>query len=456
MPEVRYVGPWQSNHLYLKGDVVYRNGVKYRAAVNIETGEVPGVGTSWVAPEPLELVITSLNTDGTIPSSTVQGGGGAPQDLPTLDALGVATDAELAAHVAAGNPHPVYATDTDLANHEADTTSIHGLANTANVVLTNDSRLADSRTPLSHLHVIGDSTNLQSSLDSKSATTHNHDASYATVGHTHAGTAIPAGLIAMWGGLAANIPAGWLLCDGQNGTPDLRSRFIKGAVTDPGATGGATTHSHTVTQPAAHPLLSHSAHSGATVGNHAFTQPGAHSNHAVTQATSHVFTQPGTHSAHVFTQPGSHSAHAFTQPTIAWPAGVPTQATHTHDAHTLTASGSSGATRVSAPTTHSAIAAAISWPAGVPTNSAGAVDAHSAHSGGAVDAHSAHSGGAVDAHSGTAVDAHSAHSGGAVDAHSVGQASAHSDHASQTHSGAAVDTVNSEPAYYALCFIQKT
>lgn len=40
---------------------------------------------------------------------------------------------------------------------------------------------------------------------------------------------IPAGLIAMWGGVASDIPNGWNLCDGTNGTPDLRDRFIVGA-----------------------------------------------------------------------------------------------------------------------------------------------------------------------------------------------------------------------------------
>ena len=40
-----------------------------------------------------------------------------------------------------------------------------------------------------------------------------------------------------------------------------------------------------------------------------------------------------------------------------------------------------------------------------------------------------------------------------MDAHYVTQPS---QHAAQSHSGAAVDTVNNEPAYYALCFIQKT
>ena len=33
----------------------------------------------------------------------------------------------------------------------------------------------------------------------------------------------------MWSGKVDEIPAGWSLCDGGNGTPDLRSRFIVGA-----------------------------------------------------------------------------------------------------------------------------------------------------------------------------------------------------------------------------------
>ena len=40
---------------------------------------------------------------------------------------------------------------------------------------------------------------------------------------------IPAGLIDMWSGSVANVPSGWALCDGSNGTPDLRDRFIVGA-----------------------------------------------------------------------------------------------------------------------------------------------------------------------------------------------------------------------------------
>jgi microcystin-dependent protein len=42
----------------------------------------------------------------------------------------------------------------------------------------------------------------------------------------------PSGGIIMWAGSIVAIPAGWRLCDGTNGTPDLRSRFVVGAGTD--------------------------------------------------------------------------------------------------------------------------------------------------------------------------------------------------------------------------------
>ncbi len=39
-------------------------------------------------------------------------------------------------------------------------------------------------------------------------------------------TRLPQGLISMWSG--EEIPTGWALCDGTNGTPDLRGRFVVG------------------------------------------------------------------------------------------------------------------------------------------------------------------------------------------------------------------------------------
>ncbi|PLX99799.1 MAG: hypothetical protein C0622_09860 [Desulfuromonas sp.] len=37
---------------------------------------------------------------------------------------------------------------------------------------------------------------------------------------------IPYGGIIMWSGTVANIPDGWALCDGTNGTPNLKGRFV--------------------------------------------------------------------------------------------------------------------------------------------------------------------------------------------------------------------------------------
>ena len=65
-------------------------------------------------------------------------------------------------------------------------------------------------------------------------------------------TRLPSGVILMWSGSIATIPTGWVLCDGTNGTPNLRDRFIVGAGStySVAATGGSkdatlVSHSHT-------------------------------------------------------------------------------------------------------------------------------------------------------------------------------------------------------------------
>ena len=59
---------------------------------------------------------------------------------------------------------------------------------------------------------------------------------------------IPRGVIVLWHGLIVAIPEGWIICDGSNGTPDLREKFVKGAAaaTEAGTTGGSATHTHGV------------------------------------------------------------------------------------------------------------------------------------------------------------------------------------------------------------------
>ncbi|EMA57163.1 hypothetical protein [Halorubrum lipolyticum] len=40
---------------------------------------------------------------------------------------------------------------------------------------------------------------------------------------------VPSGVITMWSGSTGDVPSGWTLCDGSDGTPDLRDRFVAGA-----------------------------------------------------------------------------------------------------------------------------------------------------------------------------------------------------------------------------------
>jgi len=91
---------------------------------------------------------------------------------------------------------------------------------------------------------------------------------------------VPSGVIAMWSGSTASIPTGWVICDGNNSTPDLRDRFIVGAGSTyaVAATGGSNTvtlsasempsHNHTVTGNTG-PSGNHN-HGGSTsnTGNH--------------------------------------------------------------------------------------------------------------------------------------------------------------------------------------------
>lgn len=67
-------------------------------------------------------------------------------------------------------------------------------------------------------------------------------------------SSIPSGTIIPWYGALGSIPSGFRLCDGSNGTPDLRNRFLVGAGSSYtlGATGGANTIALSVAQMPSH------------------------------------------------------------------------------------------------------------------------------------------------------------------------------------------------------------
>jgi len=76
------------------------------------------------------------------------------------------------------------------------------------------------------------------------------------------GSGVPSGVIVMWSGSTEGIPAGWALCDGGDGRPNLTNRFILSSSSsgdDVGTTGGVDTitltedelpsHGHGITDP---------------------------------------------------------------------------------------------------------------------------------------------------------------------------------------------------------------
>jgi hypothetical protein len=100
---------------------------------------------------------------------------------------------------------------------------------------------------------------------SADVTIQTYDNLYGIIGATPpAATPIPAGGIFMWSGSIGSIPAGYVLCNGSNGTPDLRDRFVVGAGSTYAvdASGGSAnavvvSHTHTATSVVTDPGHTH-------------------------------------------------------------------------------------------------------------------------------------------------------------------------------------------------------
>ena len=69
-------------------------------------------------------------------------------------------------------------------------------------------------------------------------------------------SAFVSGMIIIWSGAEAAIPSGWVICDGNNSTPNLRARFVMGGGSGSGYsigdTGGAASVTLTVNQIPSH------------------------------------------------------------------------------------------------------------------------------------------------------------------------------------------------------------
>lgn len=145
-----------------------------------------------------------------------------------------------------------------------------------------------TRAPVVHTHTADDITDFEAAVEA------------VVAGMGGGAGALPSRLIAMYDGPLADIGtgawAGWQLCDGTNGTPDLRDKFVLGAGNRPPGdhvptsliTADAGAHSHTnsgtsltVNQLPAHAhaatlsVTGSGSGSTSTAGNHAHSAPGS-------------------------------------------------------------------------------------------------------------------------------------------------------------------------------------
>jgi hypothetical protein len=101
--------------------------------------------------------------------------------------------------------------------------------------------------------------------DANNATIATYDDIYGILGTIPAvASVLPTGMILLWSGSIGSIPAGFLLCDGNNSTPDLRNRFVVGAGStySVNQTGGSAdaivvSHTHTATSVVTDPGHNH-------------------------------------------------------------------------------------------------------------------------------------------------------------------------------------------------------
>ena len=139
--------------------------------------------------------------------------------------------------------------------------------------------------------------------DSSDVTIQTYDNLYGIIGTAPTpATPIPAGCIILWSGSIGSIPSGWVLCNGANGTPDLRDRFVVGAGSTyaVAATGGSAdsivvSHTHTFSgTTASSGTHSHNVNASSTGGSAAFGTSAGGGTLTTDTAGAHTHTYSGT------------------------------------------------------------------------------------------------------------------------------------------------------------------
>ena len=132
------------------------------------------------------------------------------------------TESALTEHEEADDPHPQYVTEQEMTDYVG-TVIVQGQVN-ADWNATDGAAYIKNKPVLSAVATSGNYADLNGKPTLSAVAT---SGSYNDLKDIP--QAIPAGFIGMWSGSADAIPSGWWLCNGENGTPDLRDRFIIGA-----------------------------------------------------------------------------------------------------------------------------------------------------------------------------------------------------------------------------------
>ena len=160
------------------------------------------------------------------------------------------------------------------------------------------------------------------------------DNSTAIATTAYVNSVLPRGMIMMWNSTYASIPAGWQLCDGSNGTPNLQGQFIVGASATGGYTAGATGGTGSVTLTTGNlPSHTHFASLSGTTD-----QGGAHNHTVIDPTHNHVQAPNSNTSTFGGGGGGGGGSRGGYGETAFSPTGITLAQSATHN-HTLTLSG---------------------------------------------------------------------------------------------------------------------
>ncbi len=143
-------------------------------------------------------------------------------------------------YIRPGNVPTDFPFDTDFPQFISRDKVVHILMNLLlRQLLSNDKYLEESVDALTKAKGLSHKITLKGDITGEATFTNSSDITVTTTAKN-----IVRGMIVMWYGSAETVPDGWAICNGANGTPDLRNRFILGAGGDHGpyATGGEAYH----------------------------------------------------------------------------------------------------------------------------------------------------------------------------------------------------------------------